>query len=54
MAYLSCSAGSILDQIRDEIKLDKFYSRNRFADEDQSFDDATADYEYDYTYDYSS
>ena len=53
MTYLSCR-GSILDQIRDDIKLDTIY-RNRELDsyEDDSYDDFANDYDYDYTFDYA-
>jgi len=53
MAYLSYK-GSILDQIRDEIKLDEIY-RKKWGNggEDETYDDFSNDYDYDYTFDYA-
>ena len=53
MAYLSYR-GSILDEIRDEIRLDSYY-RKRGLDnyEEESFDDYPIDYDYDYSFDYA-
>jgi hypothetical protein len=52
MAYLSCR-GSILDQIRDEIKLDNIYRKGLDNYEEESYDDYSVDYDYDYTFDYA-
>jgi hypothetical protein len=53
MAYLSYR-GSILDQIRDDIKLDEIYRKKRLDKyEDESYDDYATDYDYDYTFDYA-
>jgi hypothetical protein len=49
MAYLDYR-GSIVDQIRDDIKLDKFYRNFDNLDTD-GYDDASTDYEY--TFDYA-
>lgn len=53
MAYLTCRR-SILDEIRDEIKLDSIY-RKRGLDnyDEESYDDFANDYDYDYTFDYA-
>lgn len=53
MAYLSYR-GSILDQIRDDIRLDEIY-RKRGLDkyDEESYDDFANDYDYDYTFDYA-
>ena len=51
MAYLSYR-GSILDQIRDEIKLDKFYRMKRLdSHEEESYDDYA--YDHDHSFDYA-
>ena len=51
MAYLSYR-GSILDQIRDEIKLDKFYRMKRLDNhEEESYDDYA--YDHDHSFDYA-
>lgn len=53
MAYLSYR-GSILDEIRDEIKLDSFYRKQGLDKyDDESYDDSANDYDYDYTFDYA-
>jgi hypothetical protein len=53
MAYLSYR-GSILDQIRDEIKLDSIYRKQGLDNYDEeSYDDFATDYDYDYTFDYA-
>lgn len=49
MAYLDYH-GSIIDQIRDDIKLDKIYMYDTEVDY-YSYDDAS--YDYDYTFDYA-
>jgi hypothetical protein len=49
MPYLDYHC-SIIDQIRDEIRLDKFYRYNDEVDYD-CYDDASEDYEY--TFDYA-
>ena len=49
MPYLDYN-GSIIDQIREEIRLDKFYRYDDEVDYD-TYDDASADYEY--TFDYA-
>lgn len=53
MTYLSYR-GSILDQIRDDIKLDNIYRKKELDSyEDDSYDDFANDYDYDYTFDYA-
>jgi len=53
MAYLSYR-GSILDQIRDEIKLDSIYRKKGLDNYDEeSYDDFANDYDYEYTFDYA-
>lgn len=53
MAYLSYR-GSILDEIRDEIKLDSIYRKKGLDKYDEeSYDDFSNDYDYDYTFDYA-
>lgn len=53
MAYLSYR-GSILDQIRDDIKLDSIYRKQGLDNYDEeSYDDFANDYDYDYTFDYA-
>lgn len=53
MTYLSYR-GSILDQIRDDIKLDNIYRKKELDSyEDDSYDDYAQDYDYDYTFDYA-
>lgn len=52
MAYLSYR-GSILDQIRDEIKLDNIYKKGLDKYDDESYDDSSLDYDYDYTFDFA-
>lgn len=53
MAYLSYR-GSILDEIRDEIRLDSYYRKKGLDNYDEeSYDDFANDFDYDYTFDYA-